>query len=84
MEEKRVAVTISTYNGEKYIEQQIESLLNQTYKNVDIFVRDDGSTDLTLDILKKYEKDKKIKLYYGENLGFIGSFYDILDKPNRI
>lgn len=53
--EKKVAVLMAAYNGEKYIDKQIKSILNQSYKNFKLIVRDDGSTDNTFSILKKYE-----------------------------
>ena len=76
--EPKVVVLMSTYNGEKYIQEQIESILSQTYSGVKIYVRDDGSKDKTLDILKKYEKEDKIILLRGKNKGFIGSFFSLL------
>ena len=57
---KRVNVLMSTYNGQDYIKDQIESILNQTYHNIKLYVRDDGSTDRTLDILQCYEQQNKI------------------------
>ena len=56
MEEKKVAVIMSTYNGEEFVREQIESILNQTYKNFEIIVRDDGSKDQTCNIIKEYQK----------------------------
>lgn len=53
---KKVAVLLATYNGEKFLEEQINSLINQTYTNFDIIIRDDGSIDQTLKIIEKYEK----------------------------
>lgn len=53
--EKKVAVLMAAYNGERYIDKQIKSILNQSYKNFKLIVRDDGSTDNTFGILKKYE-----------------------------
>ena len=50
--EELVNVLISTYNGEKYIKDQIDSILGQTYSNIRIYVRDDGSSDNTCNILK--------------------------------
>ena len=76
--EPKVVVLLSAYNGEKYIQEQIESILAQTYRNIRIYVRDDGSEDRTLDILKKYESENKIILLKGENKGFIGSFFSLL------
>src|SRR3569623_61880 len=46
---------MATYNGEKYIKKQLDSLFEQTYTNWQLWVRDDGSTDSTLDILKSYK-----------------------------
>lgn len=47
----RIAILMATYNGEKFIQQQLESILNQTYKKFDLIIRDDGSTDATLTIM---------------------------------
>jgi len=53
-----VAIILSTFNGEKYIRDQIGSLLNQSYKSVRIYIRDDGSTDATLGILEGLSDDR--------------------------
>ncbi len=50
MENKKVAVIMSTYNGEKFVREQLDSILNQTYPNIEIVVRDDGSKDDTVKI----------------------------------
>lgn len=76
-EEKLVAICMSTYNGEKYLEEQLESLFNQTYSNIKIYVRDDGSVDKTKEILEKY-KDKIIIVDSKENLGVTKSFMNLL------
>ena len=79
MENKKVAVIMSTYNGEKFIKEQLDSILAQTYKNIEIVVRDDGSKDNTVAIVKEYmKKYPNITLYEGENLGFIKSFFELL------
>lgn len=79
MADKKVAVIMSTYNGESFIREQMESILEQTYKNIEIIVRDDGSKDGTVAIVKEYQKKhKNIKLYEGENLGFVKSFFELL------
>lgn len=71
-----VSILLSTYNGEKYIEEQLESIFSQTYwQNCTLFVRDDGSKDGTVEILKKYEKLGKLMLECGENVGFVESFF---------
>ena len=80
MENKKVAVIMSTYNGERFIREQLDSILNQTYKNIEVVVRDDGSKDKTVEIVKEYmEKYSNIVLYQGENLGFIKSFFELLN-----
>ena len=79
MDEKKVAVLLSTYNGEKYVEAQLHSILTQTYKNLVVVVRDDGSKDKTVKIIKDYmENYDNIKLVEGKNLGFIKSFFELL------
>ena len=75
--EQSVAILMSTYNGEKYLEEQIISLLNQTYANIFIYVRDDGSTDATLAILEKYRSEHFV-IFAEENIGVVGSFFELL------
>ena len=59
-----VEVIMATYNGGAYIKDQIDSILNQTYKNIKIIIRDDGSTDNTIDIIKKYIERYKDKIIF--------------------
>lgn len=71
----RIAVLMSSYNGERYIEEQIESILSQDCDGeVMLLVRDDGSTDNTLRILEQYQKAGKLQWYTGENLRPAKSF----------
>lgn len=51
----KIAVLLATYNGEQYISMQIESLLSQTYENFICYIHDDGSSDGTIGIIKKYK-----------------------------
>jgi glycosyltransferase involved in cell wall biosynthesis len=71
-----VSVLMTAYNREKYIAEAIESVLASTYKNLELIVVDDGSTDKTVEIVRAFEKkDPRVKLYINEqNLG---------DYPNR-
>nr|WP_294404661.1 glycosyltransferase [uncultured Clostridium sp.] len=55
-----VSVIIAVYNGEKYIEQAIESVLNQTYKDLELIVCDDGSTDNTGKLVQRYDNVRYI------------------------
>lgn len=82
--ESRVTILMSTYNGEEYLKEQLNSLLNQTYKNIEILIRDDGSTDNTLEILKKYsESYDNISFYTGKNLKPAKSFFDLIKKAEK-
>ena len=75
-----IAILMSTYNGARYLAQQLDSLLAQTYAEWKLTVRDDGSTDDTLRILQEYAKaDKRINvLTEGENIGACCSFERLL------
>lgn len=76
-----VAVLMSTYNGGKFLKEQIDSILSQEGDfNLDLWVRDDGSTDSTNDILKSYESDGKLTRIMGKNLGPAKSFLAILSE----
>lgn len=80
----KILVLISTYNGEKYIKELIESVLKQEDVNVDILIRDDGSTDGTVNIINEYSKKfNNIKFYIGENLGYAKSFWNLLEKSSE-
>ena len=57
MKKYNVAVLMSTFNGEKYIREQIDSLLGQKSVDINIYIRDDGSSDDTLKILEEYKKN---------------------------
>ena len=86
--EKKVAILLSTYNGEKYIEELINSIFSQTYNNISIVIRDDGSSDSTIQIIKslkeKNNTNKKIIILENDegNIGFANSF-KILIKESR-
>lgn len=73
---KLVSIAMTTYNGEKFIKEQLDSLLNQTYKNLEIIICDDGSSDKTIEIIKEYEqKNRRIKLFQNKkNLGVLKNF----------
>lgn len=79
----RIIVLLSTWNGEKYLRKQLDSLLAQTViDQIQILVRDDGSSDGTIGILKEYEKTGKLRFYQGKNLGSTQSFFQLLiDAP---
>ncbi|PSW30490.1 glycosyltransferase family 2 protein, partial [Photobacterium phosphoreum] len=55
-----VDILLATYNGELYVRQQIESILQQTFSDFRLYIRDDGSTDLTVDIINQINDDRII------------------------
>lgn len=80
--EGQIDILLATYNGEKYLREQIDSILNQTYKNIRLIVSDDCSKDGTRKILEEYKnKDERIKVYYQEkNLGVVKNIEFLLGK----
>lgn len=85
MENETIDILMATYNGEKFLKEQIDSILNQTYPNIRLLISDDCSKDGTREILKEYEeKDKRIKVYYQEkNLGYVKNFEYLLGKVDN-
>ncbi len=78
-----VQVLMSTYNGVRYLSQQIDSILSQQGVSVSVLIRDDGSADGTLDMLRDYErKNQNITVYAGKNIGAAESFYDLLQNAD--
>lgn len=75
------AILLSTYNGENYIHQQLDSLIAQEYKDFTVFIRDDGSSDNTLEILIEYaSRDPRFVILPSEgNLGVISSFMRLVE-----
>lgn len=70
-----ISVAMATYNGSKYLEAQLDSILSQTLKPAEIIVCDDSSTDGTQEILEKYQEKGDLKFFVNaERLGFIGNF----------
>lgn len=71
-----ISIAMTTYNGEKYLREQLDSILNQDYKDFELIICDDKSKDSTPQILNEYQqKDSRITLYFNEsNLGFKKNF----------
>lgn len=78
-----VSIVIPNYNKGAYLEDTLNSILSQTYNNLEIIIVDDGSTDNSVEILKKYEiYDNRIKVYYNEHLGKIEAINYGVSKAN--
>ena len=76
----KIDILMATYNGEKYLREQIDSILNQTFKDFNLIICDDCSKDSTWKILQEYEKkDSRVKIIKNEkNLGYNKNFEKLL------
>ncbi|MDR0558587.1 MAG: glycosyltransferase family 2 protein [Prevotellaceae bacterium] len=75
-----ISVCLAAYNGEKYIKEQLDSILCQLSTNDEVIVSDDGSTDNTLSIIAAYN-DSRIKIFHNEiKKGIIGNFENALNQ----
>jgi len=77
-----LAILMCTYNGEQFLEEQLDSIENQDYENWTLYVNDDGSKDSTLNILKGYQKKwgvKKLIIRRGPQKGFCQNFLNIIN-----
>lgn len=80
----KISIILPVYNGEAFLEKALESILAQTYKNFELIVVDDGSTDRTKEILQKF-KDKRIKLFYNrKRLGVGATLNKAISKASGI
>lgn len=87
MENRTILIMMATYNGEKYISKQLETIINQTYTNWELIIRDDCSTDNTLGIIKDYvKKDSRIKyiLSDSEKHGAYYNFFGLINYAKKI
>jgi glycosyltransferase involved in cell wall biosynthesis len=78
MEDIKISVAMATFNGEKYIKEQIDSILNQTLKINELIISDDGSTDNTINIIRNYN-DNRIKLLNGPHNGVKQNFANAIN-----
>ena len=69
MKNELISIIVPVYNVEEYLDRCIQSVLNQSYKNIEIILVDDGSTDKSLEICNKYKKETKIKVFHKKNGG---------------
>lgn len=80
----KVSVAMATYNGEKYIEQQIDSILAQLGKEDELIISDDHSSDQTLAIIEGYLKeDQRVKLFVNEESGVTSNFENAIKRTQN-
>lgn len=72
--EVKVAILMATYNGDQFIDEQLDSILSQTYRNIEVIIRDDGSSDSTIRILEEKQKIDKRIIIIKNNSGKHGVF----------
>lgn len=87
MEDNKIAIVMSTYNGEKYLREQIESILNQKDIQAALFIRDDGSKDRTVNIIEEYSSKTDNVAFWNRgnvsNLGVRDSFLNLLKEVSE-
>ena len=76
-----VSVVMCTYNGERFLKEQMDSILSQTYQNIEIIISDDASTDNTKDVLGEYSKLANVRVFFQPgNVGYTKNFEFALSK----
>lgn len=81
MNKEKVLVLLSCFNGEMYLKEQLDSIINQKNVEVTLLIRDDGSSDGSCDIIKEYmRKYPNISFYQGKNVGIVESFNDLMSR----
>ena len=81
----KVQILMSTYNGARYLRTQLDSIVRQTIEEKTLLIRDDGSSDNTMDILHEYQAQYSwIKVYQGGNLGVQKSFFELIAKSDPL
>ena len=81
--EKKISVAMAVYNGEKYIKEQIDSILLQLSQYDELIISCDKSSDSTLKILENYSEDKRIKVIKGPSKGILENFANAIQNCNN-
>lgn len=81
-----VCIFMTSYNGEKFIRQQLDSIFSQTFENWQLIISDDGSTDKTKEIILEYQKiwGERIQLRKGPQKGFVENFLSLACDENLV
>jgi glycosyltransferase involved in cell wall biosynthesis len=74
-----VSVLMPAFNSELYIAEAIESILNQTYRNIQLFIFDDGSTDNTRAVIEEYDDPRIVKILSDKNFGVVHARNEMID-----
>lgn len=80
----KVSVAMATYNGEKYIQEQVDSILSQLSSEDELIISDDHSSDGTVSIVEKYIKeDSRVKLFFNEEKGVTSNFENAIKRTSN-
>ena len=80
---RKVLILLATYNGQEYIEKQLDTILAQTDVDIEILISDDNSTDNTLSLVNNYVSRNKISILYNEKkAGASSNFFNLIEKCN--
>lgn len=80
MEMKKIAILMATYNGDKYLKEQIESLIQQKNVEIEILVRDDGSNDSTIELLDYYQNRRILTWFSSRHISVAEGFFELLEQ----
>jgi glycosyltransferase involved in cell wall biosynthesis len=87
MDNVKVVILLATYNGEKYLAEQLESLFIQDFKNIYLLISDDGSSDKTLEIIQQFKKkwgDDKVFIFSGPQKGYAKNFLHLVQSAEKV
>ena len=82
--EKTVAILLCTFNGSRFLNEQLESIKQQTHKQWKVYISDDGSSDETLDILMRFKESSlpgQVQIFHGPRKGFGKNFMSLIYNP---
>lgn len=83
-QKKTIQILMSTYNGEKYLREQLDSFINlENFEYTKVLIRDDGSTDSTLEILHEYRKSHGFEIIEGKNVGVNKSIAILFERSDK-
>ena len=78
-----VSVALATYNGQEFLKEQIDSIINQLGDGDELIISDDGSTDATIEIINFYLIDHRVRLYKNPDKGVIKNFENAINKTRN-
>src|SRR5471030_507539 len=82
--DKNIQILMTTYNGEKYLKEQLDSFtLLEGFEKIKVLIRDDGSNDNTVKIAEEYKKKYGFEIIRGENIGITNSIFELFKNSDK-